>query len=334
MTFSEKLVLLRKEKGLSQEELAEILEVSRQSVSKWESGQSLPDYPKLLILSNVFDVSTDYLLKDQINKREKEELINNEKPKLREISFEEAKAFLEVKQKTAQLIATGVFLCIISPIWIIMFAGFSYEKMFGFTENIAAGFGVSLCLILVAIAVGIFIYSANQISSYNFLEKKPFSIDEETFNVINHEKKNYKNTSNKNLVYGVGLCILASIPILLSVVVGENNTIVTLSMVCLTLFIVAVGVYILVKNNIKKESYNVLLQEGSYTKEKKRIKPTIDLVTSIYWSLIVLIYLWNSFSFNSWNRSWIIFIVGAILYSIFITILERYLLRDKTTPDE
>lgn len=64
MTFSDKLIALRKRAGWSQEELAERLNVSRQSVSKWESAQSMPDIDKILQLSSLFSVTTDCLLKD------------------------------------------------------------------------------------------------------------------------------------------------------------------------------------------------------------------------------------------------------------------------------
>ena len=63
MEFSEKLLTLRKAKNLTQEELAEKLNVSRQSVSKWESGQAVPELDKIVAISAVFDVTTDYLLK-------------------------------------------------------------------------------------------------------------------------------------------------------------------------------------------------------------------------------------------------------------------------------
>ena len=64
MTFSDKLIALRRKAGWSQEELAERLNVSRQSVSKWESAQSMPDIDKIVQLSSLFGVTTDYLLKD------------------------------------------------------------------------------------------------------------------------------------------------------------------------------------------------------------------------------------------------------------------------------
>ena len=64
MTFSDKLIALRRKAGWSQEELAERLNVSRQSVSKWESAQSMPDIDKIVQMSSLFGVTTDYLLKD------------------------------------------------------------------------------------------------------------------------------------------------------------------------------------------------------------------------------------------------------------------------------
>lgn len=78
MTFQEKLIELRKKKGFSQEELAEQVGVSRQSVSKWETGQSNPDISKLILLSEIFEVSVDTLVKDQDKDEEK---IKQESPK-------------------------------------------------------------------------------------------------------------------------------------------------------------------------------------------------------------------------------------------------------------
>ena len=65
MNFSEKLQLFRKSKGMTQEELAEKLDVSRQAVAKWESGQVYPDISNLIQISNLFNVTVDYLVRDQ-----------------------------------------------------------------------------------------------------------------------------------------------------------------------------------------------------------------------------------------------------------------------------
>ena len=64
MNLGEKIFKLRKEKGFSQEVLAEKLGTTRQAVSKWENNQGFPETEKLLQLSNIFEVSTDFLLKD------------------------------------------------------------------------------------------------------------------------------------------------------------------------------------------------------------------------------------------------------------------------------
>ena len=65
MIFAEKLVVLRKKAGLSQEDIADKLDISRQAVYKWENDQSKPDIEKLKLLSKLFDVSIDNLLDDK-----------------------------------------------------------------------------------------------------------------------------------------------------------------------------------------------------------------------------------------------------------------------------
>ena len=110
MIFADKLILLRKKAGWSQEELAEQMNVTRQSVSKWEGAQSVPDLDKMIRLSELFGVSTDYLLKDEI---EQAEHINssNDMPSLKRVSMEEANAFLSVKSRTAKTMGLSRKVC-------------------------------------------------------------------------------------------------------------------------------------------------------------------------------------------------------------------------------
>lgn len=70
MTLGEKIFRLRSEKGLSQEAFGDMLGVSRQSVSKWETDQSLPELEKIVVISELFGISTDYLLKENMEKPE------------------------------------------------------------------------------------------------------------------------------------------------------------------------------------------------------------------------------------------------------------------------
>ena len=73
MNFSEKLISLRRKAGLSQEQLAAQLDVTRQSVSKWESGSAVPELGKLIALSDLFGVTIDYLVKDTVTEPERVE---------------------------------------------------------------------------------------------------------------------------------------------------------------------------------------------------------------------------------------------------------------------
>lgn len=68
MTLGEKIYLLRTERGLSQESFGDCLGVSRQSVSKWETGQSVPELEKIVAISNFFDVTTDFLLREDLER--------------------------------------------------------------------------------------------------------------------------------------------------------------------------------------------------------------------------------------------------------------------------
>ena len=70
MILADKITALRKKAGWSQEELAEQLGVTRQSVSKWEGAQSVPDMDKVVQMSRLFDVTTDFLLKDELSEEE------------------------------------------------------------------------------------------------------------------------------------------------------------------------------------------------------------------------------------------------------------------------
>lgn len=72
MILADKIIHLRKKYNMTQEELAEKLNVSRQSISKWEGSLSTPDLNKVIAMSNIFGVTTDYLLNDEISKEDVE----------------------------------------------------------------------------------------------------------------------------------------------------------------------------------------------------------------------------------------------------------------------
>ena len=154
MILADKIIRLRKRNGWSQEELAAKMNVSRQAVSKWESAQSTPDLQKVLRLAEIFGVSIDYLLKDELKSETGTEILEYaaEESSVRSVSMEEANAFMEWRRKTAPTLAGAVALCIISPALLIFLAGLSDSHIGNISENMATGAGISVLLLLVAAA--------------------------------------------------------------------------------------------------------------------------------------------------------------------------------------
>ena len=94
MKFNEKILKLRKEKGLSQEEMGMELQVSRQTISKWEAGQSYPDFTRLVMLSDFFDMTLDELVKDiDVQEVRENSLINEKLSVVRRLSREGGRLF-------------------------------------------------------------------------------------------------------------------------------------------------------------------------------------------------------------------------------------------------
>ena len=101
MILADKITEERKRNGWSQEELAEKLGVSRQAVSKWESAASVPDLQRVIQLAELFGVSTDYLLKDEMEQAEITVYSNTDAEEvtpLRRVSMEEANEFLDMSR--------------------------------------------------------------------------------------------------------------------------------------------------------------------------------------------------------------------------------------------
>ena len=184
MILAEKITLLRKKNGWSQEELAEKIGVSRQAISKWESAQSTPDLKRVLDLAGLFDVSTDVLLKDDAELAEIPVFAGDdhqiaehsaypaqEAEPLRSISLEEASDYLKLKAAAAGRIAIGVMMCILSPIVLLFLLAAQQGQFFSIQENQAVGIGILVLMLLVGGAVGIFIYYGMKLARYEYIEK-------------------------------------------------------------------------------------------------------------------------------------------------------------------
>ena len=162
MILADKIINLRKKNGWSQEELAEKLGVTRQSVSKYEGAQSIPDLDKILKLSEIFGVTTDYLIKDELEEEEyaPSQMQENESESDRsvhKVTMEMANEYLQIIDWSAGKTAFATMLCILSPIVLLMLGAMSEMPNYHISENAAAGIGICVLIVLIASAVTIFI---------------------------------------------------------------------------------------------------------------------------------------------------------------------------------
>ena len=145
MILADKIAWLRKKNGWSQEELAEKMNVSRQAVSKWESAQTVPDLEKILMLGNLFGVTTDYLLKDEM---ENEEFSAGEEITVRRLTLAEANEYLALRKTASVRMAAATFLCILSVIPLLILGAMAEIPAYGISENAASPQGLSYCSFL------------------------------------------------------------------------------------------------------------------------------------------------------------------------------------------
>ena len=162
--LSEKIMDLRKQRGWSQEELASRLDVSRQSVSKWESAASVPDLDKIIRISEIFGVSTDFLLKDENEQKDLYEgslssVLYEEHQQyfIKEITEEEANAYIQLVENASKKIAAGVSACIFSPVILLILMGLVKSSRLTMHEDSAAAAGVIALLLIIAAAASVFI---------------------------------------------------------------------------------------------------------------------------------------------------------------------------------
>ena len=116
MDIGEKLFELRKQKNLSQEEVAEKLNVTRQTVSKWETNQSTPDFDKIIPICELFEISTEELLTGKKVEEKNEKQESSEKEKFEEKTMTKE----EVRRKSAEVVSTSVLLYILSIVFIMI----------------------------------------------------------------------------------------------------------------------------------------------------------------------------------------------------------------------
>jgi transcriptional regulator with XRE-family HTH domain len=323
MILAEKIIKLRKQMGWSQEDLAMQMGVSRQSVSKWESMGAIPDLDKIVKLSQLFGVSTDYLLKDEMEESKGPELTadypEDEYKKVR-VSVETANAYLELIQKAAVRIAGGVAACIFSPVILILMGGYSEMGVMGIGEDAAAGIGTAILLVIIACAVMVFVTTGMKTEKYEYLEKELLDLEYGVAGIAQTKKENFADTHKLSIGIGIGLCIFSVVPMFIALAVAGENEAVMVTMVGLLLTIVAVGVFLIVRASMIQGAFERLLEEGDYTVEKKISNKKNDNLSTIYWCCTLAVYLGWSFLSMDWHITWIVWPVAGVLFGAVIAV--------------
>lgn len=326
MILADKIINLRKKNGWSQEELAEKLGVTRQSISKYEGAQSIPDLDKILKLSEIFGVTTDYLIKDELEEEEyaPSQMQENESESDRsvhKVTMEMANEYLQIIDWTAGKTAFATMLCILSPIVLLMLGAMSEMPDYHISENAAAGIGICVLIVLIAIAVTIFILCGMKTKKYEFMEKEDIETAYGVSGMVKEKRDAYHSMYVTQLVIGITCCICSVIPLFGTLAVSESDFYMV-SAVCMLLTLVAIGTYFIVRSAAKMNAMNQLLEEEDYTRQKKHENKKMSGPVMVYWLIATAIYLAWSFTTNDWDRTWIIWPVVGVLFPAFYAIVN------------
>ncbi len=326
MILADKIINLRKKNGWSQEELAEKLGVTRQSISKYEGAQSIPDLDKILKLSEIFGVTTDYLIKDELEEEEyaPSQMQENESESDRsvhKVTMEMANEYLQIIDWTAGKTAFATMLCILSPIVLLMLGAMSEMPNYHISENAAAGIGICVLIVLIAIAVTIFILCGMKTKKYEFMEKEDIETAYGVSGMVKEKRDAYHSPYVTQLVIGITCCICSVIPLFGTLAVSESDFYMV-SAVCMLLTLVAIGTYFIVRSAAKMNAMNQLLEEEDYTRQKKHENKKMSGPVTVYWLIATAIYLAWSFTTNDWDRTWIIWPVVGVLFPAFYAIVS------------
>lgn len=311
MILADKIIKLRKQLGWSQEELADKMDVSRQSVSKWESTNSIPDLTKIIKLAELFNVTTDFLLKDEVETAEF--LGDGESNGAAQISLEQALRYVDTKLEAAGMIVRGVALCVCSAIPLFFLLALVESGQTGLSGNIAAVFGVVGILVMVALGIGSFVKADAYKREWAPISEGHFELAYGVHSVFSDKIDKFTPSYHRKITLGIALFILAAVPLLLTAVLSGSGELIFL-MLAVLLLMVAAGLYVIIPAATQNEAYNWILAEGDLNAGKSKATRQAEKLAAFFFPLLVAIFLGWSFWTMAWHITWIVFPVGAVLF--------------------
>lgn len=253
------------------------------------------------------------------------------------LNQKEAERYLVLRKEAAPKIALATFLCIISPVCLIVLAGISDSYPSGLTENMACGIGLCVLLGMVAAAVMLFMKSAAASQEFSFLENEPFEADENAIEMVRARKAAYRTTYAGLNIRGTVLCILSVMPLAAAMCVEESvsvlcSELVYILAVALLLVLVACGCYAFVCGGVYQSAIEKLLEEGDYTRSRKSKSHFKGAVSTIYWLVVTAVYLFYTFGpYGNGHPeySWFIWAVAGVLFGALMVLINILSPKDK-----
>lgn len=304
-------------------------------ISEFGNIQELADELGISSSSKAFDEMSNETRKntvhlDKKNVKEKQEDFKKEadqkksESELRYISMIEVEEYLFAVKQSAMKFAAGVFLCIFSPSLLLLLEGIK-DYIWELPDEIVEGIGVSVLLIMLAAAVGLFISAGIKLESYEYLKKECFQIDELLMQKIFNIRDAQKGKFTLKITLGVVMCIMAVVPVLAASWIFDylySNDFFMVAAIVIMLGIIGIAVSLFITAGMEDESYKVVLQEKDFSIEKKSRHKISDIISHVYWPVILFIYLAWSFYSENWGFTWIIWPIAAFWYWILQEIIE------------
>jgi transcriptional regulator with XRE-family HTH domain len=322
MILAHKIATLRKRLNWSQEELAEKLSVSRQSVSKWESANSIPDLSKIVSMAEIFNVTTDYLLKDDLEDIDTASAATQDGVR-KLLSLEQALAYIDNKYKASIIVSKGVALCVCSVIPLFFLLAMAETGRWGMTDDLAAGLGILGIVIMVSLGVSLFIRSNQLEEDTEHLEHQPIELAYGVHGAIREKFKVFKPLYIRRLSIGIALFIASFTPIIIKeLLFGHSSS--TLLMIIVLMVLIAIGLSLVIPASAKYEAYTRVLNEQFKKSDKTKRAKRAEKLGAFYWPLVTAIFLGWSFWTMAWGITWIIWPVAALLFAALLGLIGLF----------
>ena len=289
MNLSENLQNLRKAKGMSQEELAEKLDVSRQAVSKWETGETSPETEKIIMICDLFDCSMDDLIKGKV-------IIEDATSK---------KVYDKFMNKFSKGISLGVLMILIGVTLLLTIIGVTPE---GDLEKYMF-FCIAVLMLFVIVAVPIFIVLGIKMDS---LQRKYKSV--KNFYSI-EEKEKFETKFAIMIAIAVTIILVGVITLILLLGFKLFDIRSTLPYAIFMIF-VTIASPIFVYAGIQKSKYDMANLRYGHLEISEEVAEKIGRISAVIMISATIIYFILGFIFNLWTINWLVYPIGGMICGI------------------